>query len=107
MTLFVFTLILFCSVAVQALHKHGRFSPRIKSIGRSYHNFQETVIDRKEVTKAVKTGAIALMTTLFPINGAFAKDGEFGALESTAAALLHPTIMIGLFGVTLYRSAYK
>jgi hypothetical protein len=36
------------------------------------------------------------------IEAALAKDGEYGILEGKSVALLHPIIMLGLFGASVY-----
>lgn len=48
------------------------------------------------------TAGAALAPLLLHADAAFAKDGEFGILEGRTAALLHPAIMLTLFGATLY-----
>lgn len=40
---------------------------------------------------------------LLPVNQVLAKSGELGFLEGKTVALIHPIIMIGLFGMTLYK----
>lgn len=45
---------------------------------------------------------VAASSWTLSIGAAFAKDREYGILEGTSLALVHPAVMIGLFGATLY-----
>ena len=48
------------------------------------------------------TAGAVLAPFLLNADAAFAKDGELGILEGRTAALVHPAIMISLFGASLY-----
>ena len=39
---------------------------------------------------------------VFNVDAAMAKDGAFGLLEGTSAALVHPAVMFALLGASLY-----
>lgn len=52
-------------------------------------------------TSAPELAAVAAASALVPME-AWAKGGEFGALEGKASSLVHPVMMISLFFVTLY-----
>eukprot|EP00210_Caulerpa_lentillifera_P000825 g798.t1 len=56
-----------------------------------------------ERIRSAHYGALAVISC-WPllVDKAVAKEGEYGILEGTTIALLHPLVMIGLFGSTLY-----
>lgn len=48
------------------------------------------------------TAGAVLAPFMLNVDAAFAKDGELGILEGRTAALVHPAVMISLFGASLY-----
>ena len=55
-----------------------------------------------------KIGAVAfasLVPLLFPLEGALAKDGEYGILEGRTASLMHPFFMLCLFLTSIYSAS--
>ncbi|PNH06608.1 hypothetical protein TSOC_006992 [Tetrabaena socialis] len=48
------------------------------------------------------TAAAAMAPLLLHANAAIAKDGEYGLLEGRTVALIHPAVMLFLFGGSLY-----
>ncbi|EKX43824.1 hypothetical protein GUITHDRAFT_159775 [Guillardia theta CCMP2712] len=56
---------------------------------------------RRTATAAVPSGLL-LSQLAFPFQEAAAKGAEYGLLEGKAVALIHPAIMIALYGFTLF-----
>jgi len=69
---------------------------------------QNLEVEDVEVKRSVDVGRLALLATvastpiLFGCQEAFAKGGEFGHLEGTTAALVHPFFLAGLWFSTVY-----
>jgi hypothetical protein len=49
---------------------------------------------------------LVTISAMNPVSEVLAKDGQFGILEGKTVALIHPTIMLGLFFYTLYKYVY-
>ena len=72
---------------------------------RKSHTLSGVLNSKSTHTKPVDDVLLKLCVSfaLLPVNQVLAKDGELGFLEGKTVALIHPVIMIGLFGVTLYK----
>lgn len=58
--------------------------------------------DKKGLSQPLLGSSATIATFLLQANAALAKDGEYGLLEGRTIALLHPAVMLFLFGSSLY-----
>jgi hypothetical protein len=57
---------------------------------------------QQSISNFALTGLGLAAPFIADIEAALAKDGEYGILEGKSVALLHPIIMLGLFGASVY-----